>query len=111
MLELSWGGTRNVELNGGIRRRFLKNGDTVIMEGWCEGRGGGRERSGTGGIWRVLGYDPAGRFVSVRLLHGEGEGGAIAATEVHPIQTLRRPPDLIVRVEGAHCPVHKGHTL
>jgi fumarylacetoacetase len=31
MLELSWGGTRNVELNGGIRRRFLKNGDTVIM--------------------------------------------------------------------------------
>ena len=38
MLELSWGGTRDVELDGGVRRRFLEDGDAVIMEGWCEGR-------------------------------------------------------------------------
>ncbi len=89
MLELSWGGTRNVELDGGIRRRFLKDGNTVIMEGWCDGKGGGRERSGTGGIWRMLGYDPAVHSVSIRLLQWEGKGGATAAAEVHPIQTVQ----------------------
>jgi glutathione S-transferase len=52
MLELSWGGTRNMELDGGIRRRFLKDSNTVIMEGWCKGskgvgRGPGRVGFGT----------------------------------------------------------------
>ncbi|KAL3761972.1 hypothetical protein ACHAW5_006678 [Stephanodiscus triporus] len=43
MLELSWGGTRDVDLDGGVGRRFLEDGDVVMMEGWCEGgRGPGR---------------------------------------------------------------------
>jgi fumarylacetoacetase len=36
MLELSWRGTEAVELPGGEERRFLADGDTVTMTGWCE---------------------------------------------------------------------------
>jgi glutathione S-transferase len=42
MLELSWGGTRDVSLDAGVGRRFLEDGDVVIMEGWCEGSAPGR---------------------------------------------------------------------
>lgn len=42
MLELSWKGTREVALDGGEIRKFLKDGDAVIMEGWCEKEGMGR---------------------------------------------------------------------
>ena len=42
MLELSWKGTREIALDGGEVRKFLKDGDTVIMEGRCEKEGVGR---------------------------------------------------------------------
>jgi fumarylacetoacetase len=39
MLELSWKGTEPVELPSGETRRFLADGDTVGMTGWCQGDG------------------------------------------------------------------------
>jgi fumarylacetoacetase len=39
MLELSWGGTRDVVLEGGETRRYLEDGDTVILTGYCQGDG------------------------------------------------------------------------
>ncbi len=39
MLELSWKGTKPVELPNGEQRKFLKDGDTVIMTGWAQGDG------------------------------------------------------------------------
>jgi len=36
MLELSWRGTEVVELPNGEERKFLADGDTVTMTGWCE---------------------------------------------------------------------------
>jgi len=42
MLELSWKGTRQIVLDGGEVRKFLQDGDAVIMNGWCEKKGVGR---------------------------------------------------------------------
>ena len=42
MLELSWKGTREIKLDGGEVRKFLKDGDAVIIEGRCEKEGVGR---------------------------------------------------------------------
>jgi len=39
MLELSWRGTETVELANGDSRKFLADGDTVIMRGHCEADG------------------------------------------------------------------------
>jgi fumarylacetoacetase len=39
MLELSWRGTETVELANGETRKFLADGDTVIMRGHCEADG------------------------------------------------------------------------
>ena len=39
-MELSWGGAEPIELPNGERRRFLEDGDTVILRAWC---GGSRE--------------------------------------------------------------------
>ena len=36
MLELSWKGTETVTLPNGEERKFLADGDTVTMTGWCE---------------------------------------------------------------------------
>lgn len=36
MLELSWKGTRTVQLAEGETRKFLKNGDSVKLTGTCE---------------------------------------------------------------------------
>lgn len=36
MLELSWKGTREVDLGGGNKRKFIKDGDRVFIEGFCE---------------------------------------------------------------------------
>jgi fumarylacetoacetase len=36
MLELSWRGTEPLDLPGGETRKFLADGDTVIMTGLCE---------------------------------------------------------------------------
>ncbi len=39
MLELSWAGSKSVKLNNGEERKFLKDGDTVIMKGHSEKNG------------------------------------------------------------------------
>ena len=50
MLELAWKGTRPIKLNDGSERKFLQDGDTVTMRGYCEKDGlriGFGEVSGT----------------------------------------------------------------
>lgn len=39
MLELSWGGSKSVELSDGISRKFIEDGDTVIIRGFAESDG------------------------------------------------------------------------
>ncbi|XP_064387845.1 fumarylacetoacetase-like isoform X2 [Halichondria panicea] len=39
MLELSWKGTKPISLPNGETRKFLQDGDTVIMTGYCQGPG------------------------------------------------------------------------
>jgi len=40
MLELSWKGSREVPLgDSGKVRKFLKDGDTVVVKGYCQGAG------------------------------------------------------------------------
>ena len=39
MLEITWRGTEPVTLPGGHERKFLADGDTVKMTGWCQGDG------------------------------------------------------------------------
>ena len=36
MLELSWKGTKPVQLEEGVERKFIEDGDTVIMKGFAE---------------------------------------------------------------------------
>ncbi len=36
MLELSWRGTKPVQLSNGTERKFILDNDTVIMKAWCE---------------------------------------------------------------------------
>ena len=35
MLELSWAGTKSIQLSNGGSRKFLLNNDTVIMKGYA----------------------------------------------------------------------------
>lgn len=37
MLELTWKGTKPITLLDGSQRKFLRDGDTVIMKACCEG--------------------------------------------------------------------------
>jgi fumarylacetoacetase len=39
MLEISWKGSRPVKMPDGSERRFIQDGDTVIMKGHCENNG------------------------------------------------------------------------
>jgi len=39
MLELSWRGSRTVQLAGGLTRKFIQDGDDVIITGFCQGSG------------------------------------------------------------------------
>lgn len=39
MLEISWRGTKPVDMSDGTQRRFINDGDTVIMKGWGEANG------------------------------------------------------------------------
>ena len=39
MLELAWRGTKPIKLTNGEERKFLMDGDSVIMTGWCKGDG------------------------------------------------------------------------
>jgi len=42
LLELTWGGKTPIKLPTGEERKFLENGDEVIMRGWCERDGARR---------------------------------------------------------------------
>ncbi|XP_034082886.1 LOW QUALITY PROTEIN: fumarylacetoacetase-like, partial [Gymnodraco acuticeps] len=39
MLELSWRGSKNIDLGGGETRTFLRDGDQVTIKGYCQGDG------------------------------------------------------------------------
>jgi len=39
MMELSWRGSKEIQLNDGSTRKFLKDGDKVKITGFCEGKG------------------------------------------------------------------------
>uniref|UniRef100_A0A8D0H7K0 Fumarylacetoacetase n=1 Tax=Sphenodon punctatus TaxID=8508 RepID=A0A8D0H7K0_SPHPU len=39
MLELSWKGTKVIDLGNGHSRKFLQDGDEVIITGYCQGNG------------------------------------------------------------------------
>jgi len=39
MLELSWKGSKPLDFPNGEQRKFLQDGDTVIMTGWAQGNG------------------------------------------------------------------------
>lgn len=39
MLEISWKGTKPVDMPDGTQRKFIADGDTVIMNGWGEANG------------------------------------------------------------------------
>ena len=39
LLELSWTGTKTLELAGGVKRTFLEDGDELILTGWAQGDG------------------------------------------------------------------------
>lgn len=39
LLELTWGGSRPLELPTGETRRFLEDGDRLAIRGWCQGAG------------------------------------------------------------------------
>ena len=39
MIELSWRGTKEIDVGDGEVRKFLKDGDTVVMSGFCQGDG------------------------------------------------------------------------
>ena len=69
MLELSWNGSRQIQLAGGHSRTFLEDGDAVSLRGYCQGDG---FRVGFGECHRA---DTAG---------AEGLGAACCA------QTLKR---------------------
>ena len=39
LLELAWKGTKPIKLPSGEERKFLQDGDTVTLKGWCQGDG------------------------------------------------------------------------
>lgn len=45
-MELTWGGTEPLELPAGEQRRFVEDGDRVILRGWCGGDTDARVRLG-----------------------------------------------------------------
>ena len=39
MLELTWKGTQPLKMKDGSERKFINDGDTIIMRGYCEKNG------------------------------------------------------------------------
>jgi fumarylacetoacetase len=39
LLESTWNGQRPLTLASGAQRRFVEDGDTLMLRGWCEGDG------------------------------------------------------------------------
>ena len=58
LLEGSWAGTRAVQIGPEHKRKFLEDGDTVILSGYCQGDG-----------YRVGFGECRGKLVSARQLH------------------------------------------
>jgi fumarylacetoacetase len=63
LLELTWGGTRAIELPTGEQRAFLEDGDTVVMRGRCEAND--RIRIGFGELVGTIGAAPSAAGASV----------------------------------------------
>jgi fumarylacetoacetase len=56
MLELTWRGADPLKLPGGETRKWLEDGDTLVITGWCQGDG---YRIGFGEVsGRIIGSDP-----------------------------------------------------
>ncbi len=51
MLELTWGGKNPIKLKDGTERKFINDGDTVIMKGFCQN---GKVRIGFGEVSNKL---------------------------------------------------------
>lgn len=58
-MELSWKGTKPLRLQNGEERKFLQDGDTVIMRGYCVNGNGTRIGFGNceGKILPVIPFD------------------------------------------------------
>jgi len=39
MLELTWRGSKPLSLPNGEERKFIKDNDTIILRGYCQGNG------------------------------------------------------------------------
>jgi len=39
LVELCWGGQKEVDCGNGIKRKFLQDGDEVLLTGYCQGEG------------------------------------------------------------------------
>jgi fumarylacetoacetase len=39
LLELTWKGTKSIQFPNGVERKFLQDGDTLAIRGWCQGDG------------------------------------------------------------------------
>jgi len=39
LLELCWKGTKPIKIKNGIERKFIKDGDSIVLTGWCQGEG------------------------------------------------------------------------
>jgi len=42
LLELTWNGTKSIELPGGEKRTFLEDGDEIVLRGYCQAPGKAR---------------------------------------------------------------------
>jgi fumarylacetoacetase len=68
LLELAWRGERPVQLPNGESRRFLEDGDEVVMRGWCEREGARRIGFGEC-VGRIVGPDAQPRHPAVPPEH------------------------------------------
>ena len=38
-MEITWNGENEIEFENGIKRKFIENGDEIVLEGYCLGDG------------------------------------------------------------------------
>ena len=38
-MEITWNGQREVDFENGIKRKFIENGDEIVLTGYCQGEG------------------------------------------------------------------------
>ena len=39
LLELTWNGQNEIDYDNGIKRKFIEDGDEVVLTGYCQGEG------------------------------------------------------------------------